>query len=451
MIEEELQRSIQEDLVIETVEMMRENASNLFQHRGLEYLAEKILDHPSNIIELIRIDNFYGVCPVPHPSSTKEVGQVKLFYQDDGETIKIEGVVKDDRKSLKKYLRALTAFTNHQQIGKEAKLFEVDPTGCLWAPRGELLRSALIDWWKGVHRSLGFGVIATSGLVENCVPCFQFGSQLAQIKESKVKEPLSLEGGLYDLPEQLSGQVWWALDEKNAAFSINSYLHFIKKTVNMFHIDCKWIFYSRRSKSGCSQNKWDLSFEILKNALEACKIEAYVDEDLPVNHPTLKGVYTDLIGREWLGPQIELSDAKGYQINQKDQSIVLIGSLFESLETLIAILLEVNNGALPDWLAPEQVRVLPVKEVDNEYAEQITETLSADGYRVSCEMSTSPLSEKIYAARMCRVPYVLIIGKKEREKGTVAVNCYSEGEKTSIMTFEEFQQKLQQKVEKSRQ
>lgn len=450
MVEEELQRSIQEDLSIETVEMMRENAATLLQHRDQEYLAEQILDHPSNIIEMIRIEDFYGICPAPHLASTKEVGYVKLFQQDDGKTIKIEGVVKDDKKSLKKYLRMLSAFTDHVQIGDEAKLFDVNYAGCLWAPRGELVRSTLIDWWRSVHRSLGFGVVATSGEVENRVPCFQFGSQLAQIKESISEELLSPEGGLYDLPVRVGDQVWWPLDEKNAALSLNSYLHFIKKTVNMFHIDCKWIFYTKKSKSGRSQNKWDLSIEILKNALKTCKIEACIEANHPVDHPAIRGVYTDALGREWLGPLVELHDSKDYQMDQKSKSLVMVGSLFESLETLIAILLEANNGILPDWLAPEQVRILPVKEVDNAYAEQLAKKLSADGYRVSCEASTSPLSEKVYAARMCRVPYVLIIGKNERKNGTVAVNCYSEGEETNTMTIEEFLQKLQNKVEESR-
>lgn len=450
MIEEELQRSIQEGLTIESVEMMRENAATLMKHRGQEFLAEEVLRLVSNIVELIRIEDFYCICSAPLLSTTKEVGYVKLYKFSEGESIRIEGVVKEDRKSLKKFLRQLNAFKGHQQIGREAKLFEVDEDSCLWAPRGESVRSELVDWWKKAHKELGFGIIASSGAVDRRIPCFEYGDQLAEIKLDEQQETPSWEGGLFDLPVITRDKVWWALNEQNAALSLNSYLHFIKKTVNMFHIDCKWIFYTKKCKTGRSQNKWDLSVKILEKALNDSDIETLFENLIPVKNPTVRVVFTDALGREWFGPKIELCDSKEYQITYNDYSFVMIGSVFDSLETIIALLLEANDGILPDWLAPEQVRVLPVKEVDNKYAGLIVSELNASGYRALCDLSTSPLSEKVYAARMCNVPYVMIIGKKERENGTVAVNCYSEGEETRTVDLEEFKLELDRKVNNSR-
>ena len=442
MVQEELQRSIQEGLIVESVEMMRENTANLFQHRNQEYLAENILEHPSNIVELIRIGDFYGVCPAPHPIDTKELGFVKLFKVIDDDCIRIEGVIKNDKKTLKKYLKQITAFSDHSRIGADSALFEVDQSRCLWAPKGEVLKSVLIEQWKHCHMKMGCGLIGCTGDIEDLVPPFRYGNKLAHIFEKQRNEPFSLEGGLFDLTDETVDLTWWALDEKSAQSEVNSYLQFIKKTINMIPIDCKWIFYTNKCKTKRNQNKWDLSVNILKEALEFCGIEPVFEDSFLVEQPKIEVEYIDILGRMWRGPKIELHDSQVYQLDQSVYAFVMVGSLFRSLEMMIAILLEATNGKLPVWLAPEQVRVLPVKEIDVAQANQLTLILQTKGYRVDCDTTSKPLSEKVYAARMCSVPYMLILGRNERENGTIAVKSYSDDNGSRVITFDVFMEVL---------
>ncbi len=449
MTEEELKRTIQENLKIETVEMMRENAAVLFEHRGLEPMADEIRKGSSTIIELVRIEEFYGVCPKPHLSGTRQVGSIKLFWKREGELIKIEGIARETSKDLKQFFKNFAAFTSHEELGKEADLFFVEKNCCFWAPKGELIREILVQWWKSSLRGLGFSIFSSSGASITADPRFEYGCQLAEISEKKRDEELSMEGGLYDLPWATSDRFWWALDEKSALANVNSCLHFIKKTVNMMAIDCSWIFYNNLLKSRRCQKNRDLSIEILSQSLEISGIETFRQNESFQKYSAIEARFTDSLGREWSGPRIELRDASGFQIDQSMDSFVLVGSVFRSLESLIALLLESSKGELPFWLAPEQVRILPVKQEDVAWAVEIAEELIENGYRVHCDADPGSLSEKVSVANQYKVPYIVVVGKREREEQAVSVRCSSKGNKASVVSFELFMEELKKQREKA--
>lgn len=449
MVEEELRREIQENIVIESVEMMRENAVVLLEHHGHQFIAEKVKNESSNIAELVRIGEFYGLCSNPGLTGTKQIGAIKLFFKKEEGFVKIEGVAREHNRELKRYLKEFEKFVPHEKLGKEAGLFSLDQSGCIWAPRGELIRETLINWWKLCHRKLGFSIYSTSMDIDEGRPPFEYGIQLAEISEKKRLSDEPSEGGLFDLNRVTVDRSWWALDEQRAVSCVNSYLQFINKTVNMIPIDCSWIFYNQKMKSGRNQKYRDLSLEILSQSVENCGIKVSRQDESPQKYPAIELMYKDSLGREWPGPRIELREAGKLQIDESIAKIVMVGSIFRSLESLIAILLESTQGELPFWLAPEQVRVLPVKQEDIARAAEIVDELTEYGCRATCDVASASLSEKVYVANQSKIPYVVVIGKNEREKRTVSVKSSAKGNKASIVSFDLFMEELRKQKEKA--
>jgi threonyl-tRNA synthetase len=450
LIEEELQRSIQEDLEIEALEMMRENAANLLQHQGQEYQAENLLQHPSNIVTMMRIGDYYGFCEAPYPSHTRELGVVKLLSasKSDHKT-RIEGIVFPDRKILKKFLRQLSAHRSHEEIGSEASLFVVDQGECVWLPQGEWVRELLIDWWKTSHRIQGYGCFHATNR-QLSPPFSDSDKQLAQIIECKRESKKYGEDGLRELSLQVEDQAWALCDENKILETLISRLQFIKKTVNMVPIDCKWIFYRVNPEGPGNQKYRDLSVKYFEEALNQSEIEAEISQHESNRNVFVEILYTDSLGREWPGPKVELLDPSKFGVNQEGCSFVVRSSIYGSLECFIALLLEATGGDLPIWLAPEQVRILPVKESDANSSQQMVDELRSRGFRATCDHSSAPLSEKVFTARMKKVPYLIILGKNERENGTVAVNRYSDGNVNEVMIFEQFLERLQEEVNQAR-
>ena len=449
MVEEEMQRSIQQDLPIDSVEMMRENAAVLFEHHQLDKMASDIDQYASNLVELIRMDDFYGICAKPHLFSTKALGVVKLDKQEDGGIVRIDGVCRSTKKELKAYLKNFDTFRPHTEIGQEMELFFLDSGGCLWAPGGELIRERLTQWWKSFHRALGFSIIGRTGSPITKPASCSFARQFAEIGQQSRKDRPSGEGGLFDLACYTSDEFWWEMDEENGVRLTNSYLHFIKKTVNIIPIDCTWIFYRNKVKSSRSRNNRDLSADILSKALEMSGIDVENRDGPHLKYPTLEVRFIDALGREWPGPKVEIRQNVDDQAVDTNYPYVLCGTLFGSLERMVAILLESTKGQLPFWLAPEQVRILPVKSEDHAYAKEIAKEITEKGYRVNCDNGPGTLSDKVYAANRCKVPYVVFIGKKEREKRAVAVKCCSKENETSVVSFELFMEELHKQSEKT--
>jgi threonyl-tRNA synthetase len=166
----------------------------------------------------------------------------------------------------------------------------------------------------------------------------------------------------------------------------------------------------------------------------------------------------DAIGRIWqLGTiQLDFNLPKRFELeytgddNLKHQPIMIHRALFGSIERFFGVLIEHYAGAFPLWLAPVQVAVLPITDRINEYAEKVAADLRSDGFRVEANTKSDKIGAKIRDAQMQKVPFMLVLGDKELEEGTVAVRERKQGD-MGAMPIEEFTEMIrQQKLLRSR-
>jgi threonyl-tRNA synthetase len=152
--------------------------------------------------------------------------------------------------------------------------------------------------------------------------------------------------------------------------------------------------------------------------------------------PKLDFMFKDALGRETqlATVQLDFATPKRFGLVYTDQEgndvnpVMIHRAIFGSFERFIMILIEHFAGAFPLWLAPEQVRVLPVSEKFVEYAELVREQFVQKGLRVSVDDSNESLGKKIRNSELMKVPYTLVVGEKEASEGTVAVRKYGKGD-----------------------
>ncbi|MEX2387155.1 MAG: threonine--tRNA ligase, partial [Phycisphaeraceae bacterium] len=152
--------------------------------------------------------------------------------------------------------------------------------------------------------------------------------------------------------------------------------------------------------------------------------------------PKIDFVVRDVIGREWqLGTvQVDYQLPNRFDLtyvgadNKPHRPVMIHRAPFGSMERFVGVLIEHFNGAFPTWLAPEQARVLAVSEKFADYAQQVTDELKAAGVRVTLDESNDRLNAKIKVAQDAKVPYMLVVGGKDQEAGTVSVRHRSEGD-----------------------
>ena len=157
----------------------------------------------------------------------------------------------------------------------------------------------------------------------------------------------------------------------------------------------------------------------------------------------------DAIGRVWqLGTiQLDFNLPERFELeytgedNQKHRPIMIHRALFGSIERFFGVLIEHYAGAFPLWLAPVQVAVLPITDRINEYAEKVAAELRNAGFRVESNTKSDKIGAKIRDAQMQKIPYMLILGDKELEDGTVAVRERKQGD-IGAMSLEEFKEKI---------
>jgi threonyl-tRNA synthetase len=185
---------------------------------------------------------------------------------------------------------------------------------------------------------------------------------------------------------------------------------------------------------------WDHAEAELRRALEAAGVAYVVNEgDGAFYGPKIDFDVTDAIGRKWQCATIQLD----YQLparfdlkytgadNTEHRPVVIHRAIFGSFERFIALLIEHYAGAFPLWLAPEQVRLLPIADRHLEHANAVRARLVAAGFRAEVDGRVEKIGYKIREAQLQKVPYMLVIGDREAADGTVAVRSRTEGDQGS--------------------
>lgn len=402
-----------------------------------------------------------------------------------------------DPKDLKKYLNNIEEAKkrDHRKLGKELELFtindQVGPGLILWQPKGALARKLIEDYWKDEHYRNSYELLytphiarrdlwATSGHLDfyvddmfspmdiddvsyqlkpmNC----PFHIAIYQSKKRSYRElPIrwcelgtvyryertgALQGlmrvrgftqddaHIFCLPEQLEDEIFNILD-------LN--LH-VLKTFGFSEYD---IYLSTQPKKyvGSDEN-WDKSTQALKLALEKKGLKYEVDPGEGVFYgPKIDIKIKDVLGRLWQCStiQVDFNLPERFELGytgedgKEHQPIMIHRALMGSLERFFGILIEHYAGAFPLWMAPVQAKVLNITDAQFEYTEKVYQELRKAGIRVEKDIRNEKLNYKIREAQMAKIPYMLIIGDKEKDTEMVTVRLRN-GKNLDPMSVSDF-------------
>jgi threonyl-tRNA synthetase len=239
------------------------------------------------------------------------------------------------------------------------------------------------------------------------------------------------------------------LREDQIAEEVHFLLRFILDYYETFGLTAHLKFATRPPVRVGTDEMWDRAETGLRAALEATAMEYELKEgDGAFYGPKIDFDVTDSIGRPWqLGTiQLDYSNPERFDLtyvgedNSAHRPVVIHRAVSGSLERFIAILIEHFAGAFPVWLAPEQVRVLPITDEQRPYAEQVTKRLHDAKIRVHLDARSETLKYRIAEGSRMKVPYMLVVGKREVEEGAVAVNVRGAGkeQKPNSVPIERF-------------
>ncbi len=192
---------------------------------------------------------------------------------------------------------------------------------------------------------------------------------------------------------------------------------------------------------------WDMAEDGLRQALEKRAAgKYYIEEgDATFYGPKIDFVIRDSLGREWQGGTIQLDfnlperfdlsyvDADG----ERKRPVMIHRAIQGSFERFFGLLIEEFGGAFPLWLAPTQVRVLPIAQDHHDYARKVTAALRIAGFRAELEDSNDTLNKKIRQGKTAKIPYMVVVGGREAEEGTITVEGYHDGKLRHLTTVEE--------------
>jgi threonyl-tRNA synthetase len=212
---------------------------------------------------------------------------------------------------------------------------------------------------------------------------------------------------------------------------------------------------TRPTKKLGDDRMWDVAEKALEGALRRKGLPFQMDVGGGAFYgPKIDIKFNDAIGREWQGATIQLDYAlpERFQIeytgadNKPHRTLMIHRAIFGTLERFTGFLIEHFAGAFPLWLSPEQVRVLPIADGQNEAARSVAAALQAAGVRVHLDERSETLNYKIRDAETHKVPYMAVVGQREAEARSVAVRARGEGKKQVVLPLDEFVAKLQEEV-----
>ena len=381
---------------------------------------------------------------------------------------------------------------DHIKLGKELKLFALLNEGKgfpFFLPNGMVIKNELCNYWRELHRKEGYveiqtPIILTRTLWENSGHWDHYRDNMYTTKidgEDCAIKPMNCPGGMLvyklephsykDLPlrvaemglvhrHEKSGQLHglfrvrcFTQDDAHIFMLPEQITDEIKGVVRLtdtiykqFGFKYKVELSTRPENSMGSEEDWELATSSLKKALDEMNIEYEINEgDGAFYGPKIDFHLQDSIGRTWQCGTIQLDFQMPQRFEleyvgedgKKHRPIMIHRAIFGSIERFIGILIEHFAGKFPVWLAPNQVKILPITDRNHDYAEGICKKLNDLGVRATLDDRSEKVGYKIREAKLEKVPYILVVGDQEQANGTVNVNKRDVEAKQSL-TVDEF-------------
>ncbi len=403
---------------------------------------------------------------------------------------RIYGTSYTKKADLDEYLRLLEEAKkrDHRKLGKQLGLFMMRDEGPgfpFFLPKGMVLKNTLLDYWREIHRKAGYVEISTPIMLNRQL--WETSGHWDHYKENMYTtvidetdfaiKPMNCPGGILvyqseprsyrDLPLRMgelglvhrhekSGQLHGLMrvrcftqDDAHIFMTpeqirdeIKGVAKLIDEVYQLFGFKYHVELSTRPENSMGSDEDWEMATEGLRSALDDLGLDYVVNEgDGAFYGPKIDFHLEDSIGRTWQCGTIQLDFQLPLRFNceytgadgEKHRPIMIHRVAFGSIERFIGILIEHFAGAFPTWLAPEQVRVLPISDKYMDYAEKVNKQLFDAGIRTSIDTKAEKIGYKIREAQLAKVPYMLVVGAKEEEEGLVSVRSRfagDEGQKT---------------------
>ncbi|HJA30138.1 MAG: threonine--tRNA ligase [Clostridiales bacterium] len=390
---------------------------------------------------------------------------------------------------------------DHRKLGRELGLFmmhEAGPGFPFFLPKGMILKNTLLDYWRQIHTKAGYVEISTPVILNRSLwetsghwdhyknnmyttvidgedyavkPMNCPGGVLVYASESRSYRDLPLRMGELGLVHrhEKSGQLHGLMrvrcftqDDAHIFMTpeqikdeIKGVVKLIDQVYSLFGFEYHVELSTRPEDSMGSDEDWELATDALREALEEMKLPYVVNEgDGAFYGPKIDFHLVDCIGRTWQCGTIQLD----FQLPQrfeleyigkdgeKHRPIMIHRVVFGSIERFIGILIEHFAGAFPTWLAPVQVKVLPISDKYMDYAADVKAKLEEAGIRAEVDTRSEKIGYKIREAQTAKIPYMLVVGQKEAEEGTVSVRSRFAGDE-GARQLEQFIAELLKEIE----
>jgi threonyl-tRNA synthetase len=393
---------------------------------------------------------------------------------------------------LDEYLRRLEEAErrDHRRLGKELDLFsiheEAGPGLVHWHPKGALLRKLIEDFWRDEHLANGYELVMTPHIARG--ELWKVSGHEEFFAEN-MYEPMDVDGVPYrikpmncpfhlliyktrvrsykELPirwaelgtvyryersgvlhgllrvrgfTQDDAHIICTRDQLNS--ETRRVIGFVMKMLRRFGFEDYHVYLSTKPEHYVGDDEvWEEATRALREALAEEGLDYDVDEGGGAFYgPKIDVKIRDAIGREWQCStiQVDFNEPERFDItyvgqdNAQHRPIMIHRALLGSMERFVAVLLEHYAGALPLWLSPVQATVLPIADRHVDYANRVAGELKAAGFRVTIDDRNEKTGFKIREAQLQKIPYMLIVGDREQESGTVSVRSRSEGDRGAV-------------------
>ena len=407
---------------------------------------------------------------------------------------RIYGIAFQSKEELETYLQRIEEAKkrDHRRLGKELGLFmltDYGPGFPFFLPKGMVLRNTLIDYWREVHKRYGYVEVSTPMILNRQL--WEQSGHWDHYKnnmyttvidgEDYAIKPMNCPGGMLvyasephsyrDLPlrvgelglvhrHELSGALHGLfrvrcftqddahifMTREQMESEIQNVVRLFDEVYNVFGLKYTVELSTMPEDHIGTVEEWEANQEILKKAITGMGKDFVVNEgDGAFYGPKLDFHIEDCLGRTWQCGTIQLDSQLPERFNleytgedgQKHRPVMIHRVVFGSIERFIGVITEHFAGAFPLWLTPVQVKVLPVTDRAHEYAKGLSQKLVDAGIRAEDDCRSEKLGYKIREAQMQKIPYMLVVGDRDMENGTVSVRT-RKGEDLGAMTKEAF-------------